>query len=136
MLSSGSPNAVTRYSGKVVPANVDIIYDPISGQRYLTNNAGFYYNLSGIVYIYIDEIATSFSGDFYAGVENDMTTMELEVYGRGPDGLYYEFDIYGAGKLTAAYGGKASLSQPKTSTVKMNHVSAKMVPGYAENSEQ
>ncbi len=60
-----------------------------------------------------------------------MTTMELEVYGRGPDGLYYEFDIYGAGKLTAAYGGKAVAVATKTSTVKMT-MSVQNGSGYAE----
>jgi hypothetical protein len=119
-------------SGKIVPPNAYVVFDPISYQRYLTNSVGFYYNLNNIVYVYFYDIATSFKGDFYAGSENDVAGVELEIYGRGPDGSYYEFDIYGTGKLTASYGGKAVAVYTKTSTVSMTVSTTQSATGYAE----
>ena len=113
------------------------MFDPVSSQTYLTNNLGFYYQLSdngargNIAYVRLYNIATSFSGDFYAVSENDMLGLELVVIAYGADGLHYEIGIYGIGKLTATYGGKLPAILTKTSTVKMT-LSAQNGSGYAE----
>ena len=117
--------------GIIVPKNVDLVFDPITGDTYLTNNLGFYYNLYDIVDAYIYDVATSFTGDFYAGSENDLIGVELDVYGYGPDGLYYEAEMYGTGNLTATYSGKLAAIASGKSQVKMS-ISLKNGSGYAE----
>jgi hypothetical protein len=121
----------------IVPMNVDLMFDPVSLQTYLTNNLGFYYPLSdngfrgNIAFVRFYEMATSFKGDFYAGSENDVVGMELVVIAYGADGLHYEIDIYGTGKMTATYGGKLPAILTKKSMVSMT-LSLQNGSGYAE----
>jgi hypothetical protein len=113
-------NQVRLNSGKLVPADAELIYDPISYTTYLTNKFGYYYNLAGICYVQIYDIATSFAGNFYNGSENDMCYIEFQAKGTGPDGLYYNYDIYDTGKLSATYTGNIVALLTKTSSVRMS----------------
>ena len=35
--------------------------------------------------------------------------MELDIFGTGPDGYFYEFDVSGSGKLSASTNGKTGM---------------------------
>ncbi|PWU19738.1 MAG: hypothetical protein C5B50_05810 [Verrucomicrobia bacterium] len=97
-------NTVAKASRTNVPANVKIAYDPFTFTAYLTNVGGYFYNLSGILSLRIDDIATSFrtNGASSNASENDLAIMELDVKGTAPDGSSYEFDIYGLGNIMAS----------------------------------
>jgi len=96
-------NQVFLYSGTNPPAGSYVVYDPYLFRAYLTNKTGYYYNLSDIVDVGIEDIATSFSGNDKGGTENDKCTVYIDIYGHGPDGKFYEADIYCLGSITASY---------------------------------
>jgi hypothetical protein len=92
----------------VVPAASRIVFDPYIGVTYITNNNGFYYNLSeppdggqAIASTSIRDMATNFHQvGSNGGTESDVTAFVFWVYGRGTDGLYYYFGVYyGRGKV-------------------------------------
>ena len=89
-----------------LPKAYDLAWDPYTGETFLTNNLGIHINLSGIVYVYAYDTATTFKGDANGGSENDISGLELYVYGIAPDGKYYEADAYGTGKITAKLDSK------------------------------
>jgi lipopolysaccharide export system protein LptA len=96
-------NQVFLNSGTNPPAGSYVVYDPYLFTTYLTNSDGYYYDLSGIVAIYIEDIATTFKGNGTGGSETDVTIADLDVYGQGPDGLNYEVGIYGLGSIKVSY---------------------------------
>ena len=116
-------NQVALNSTNPVPKVFDLMFDPYTGVTFLTNNLGYYYNLSGIADVNIYEIATSFKGNANNGSENDVIGIELNIRGYGSDGLYYQAEIYGTGKLSA--------NLKSNGTAKMN-LSANNGSGYAE----
>ena len=88
------------------PAKSRIALDPYLGQIYVTNNNGYYYNIGSFANVDIDEIATSFHQvGTNGGVEGDVLAIGLYIYGRGTDGYYYEFGVYGRGKLAYSVNG-------------------------------
>lgn len=124
-------NQVYLNTGKIVPPNADLIFDPISGATYLTNAFGFNFNLAGICYVEIYDMATSFKGTFYNGSESDLCYVEFQAKGVGADGNYYNFDVYDTCKLTATYSGNIVALLTKTSAVKMT-LTMQNGGGYAE----
>lgn len=105
----------TTAGGTVVPTDAKIVYDPYVNQTYLTNSSGFSYSLSGIARVEIDEIATSFRGNNSGGSENDTILVWIDIYGYGPDDLYYEFEVYGQGKLVFTLNGKTQMGKMRIS---------------------
>lgn len=106
-------NQVFLNSGTTPPAGSYVVYDPYWFTTYLTNSAGYYYDLgaSNIVTIYTDNMATTFKGGSNGGgTETDVTTEHLYVNGYGPDGLYYEGEIYGLGSLKYSDNGKNKIA--------------------------
>jgi hypothetical protein len=80
---------------------------------YLTNSSGYFEDLTGPgedengggCYFEVEDIATSFSGNLISGnfTESDKIVFYADIYGYGPDGLFYEFyNDYGTGVLTYA----------------------------------
>ena len=116
-------NQVALNSTNPVPKAYSLMYDPYTKVVYLTNNVGYFYNLSNIVTVSIYDIATAFNGTANGGSENDVIGVELDVFGHGPDGLYYEAESYGTGTLTTSLGS--------TGVAKMT-ISLKNGSGYAE----
>jgi hypothetical protein len=89
-----------------VPKDAYIAWDPVYGSDYgyLTNSSGYFQSLSGICYFDVEDIATSFNGNVSGNfTESDKIVFYADIYGYGPDGLYYEFyNDYGTGVLTYA----------------------------------
>lgn len=88
------------------PANSRIAFDQYTFQIYVTNNTGYFYDISAFARVRIDEIATNFRqvGE-NGGSENDVLTIQFYVYGRGTDGLNYEFSIKGRGAIVYSVNG-------------------------------
>jgi hypothetical protein len=122
---------IKERTGKVVPKDVELIYDPILDSTYLTNKFGYYYDTGNFAYVYFYDIATSYRGTFYNGSENDIVGVEFDVYGYNTDGLYYEFEIYGTGNLTASFTGNMAALLTKSAATRMN-LTLKNGTGYAE----
>lgn len=123
-------------TGKTVPSDVDLMYDPITDTTYLTNKFGYYLNLYGnglnIAEFFFEDVAASYTGAFYNGSEKDMVNFGLDVWGRAKDGKYYEIDMYSTfGTLSATYSGNIAALLTKTSAVKMS-ITVKEGTGYAE----
>ena len=116
-------NQIWLNTSNATPLAYSLVYDPYTGITYLTNNIGYYHNLSGIAYVSIYDIATTFKGNANGGSENDTIGVELDIYGYGPDGLYYEAEAYGTGSLTASLNNQG--------VTKMT-ISLKNGSGYAE----
>jgi hypothetical protein len=107
-------NTVTTYNHansitNPVPKDAYIAWDPAYGSDYgyLTNSSGYFEDLNGpdVCYFYVEYIATSFNGNSVSGnfTESDKIVFYADIYGYGPDGLYYEFyNDYGTGVLTYA----------------------------------
>lgn len=94
MLIVSNQVAIDNHGTNLVPKDAKIIYDPYRSRTYLTNSLGYYQNLSGIAYFNIRDIATSFKGSVSAdGAESDKIVLYVDIYGYGPDGLYYEFEL-------------------------------------------
>jgi hypothetical protein len=81
------------------PKDAMIAFDPYTDISYLTNKSGFYHNLSGIVRVDLQDIATAFKGNNNGGSENDKILVYLDVWGHAPDGSYFEFWVSGQGSL-------------------------------------
>jgi len=92
-------NEVFLRSQTMAPKDAVIAYDPYQDVTFLTNKSGFHYGLSGIVTVDLQDIATSFHGNPHGGSESDTIVISLRVYGRGPDGTYFEFYVNGQGTL-------------------------------------
>jgi len=118
-------NVVTVYNANnsitnPVPKDAYIAWDPINGSNYgyLTNSAGYFEDLSGpsCCYFYVEYVATTFKGNSVTGngTENDKIVFYADIWGDGPDGLYYEFyNDYGTGTLNyvvTAGGAKGSMT--------------------------
>jgi hypothetical protein len=95
------------------PADAKIVFEPVTLELYLTNSSGYYRSLSthreGS--LRIRDLATTFSTNGL--LENDRLVAELDLYGTGPDGLYYEFDVRGAASLNVpvnVFTGVANMS--------------------------
>jgi hypothetical protein len=82
---------------------------------FLTNNLGYYFSLRshGVVYVYIDDIATSFKGGANSGGnENDVVLGDLwtgNLYTQDSSGAFNQrlyVEMYGAGKLKANLNNK------------------------------
>jgi hypothetical protein len=92
--------------GTTVPADARLAVDPYDNATYLTNQSGFYYGLSSTnAYFQIYDIATSFKGNVSGGSEKDKVIIYFYIFGRGPDGLYYDTDVYGVGSLKYTLNG-------------------------------
>jgi hypothetical protein len=109
-------NEVVLNGGPTPPANATIVVDPyqydsvnVSFQVYLTNSSGYFYSLSSnnVAFFNIYDIATTIKSN--GGSEKDTINVELDIFGIGPDGLYYEFDVFGNGKLSASTNGKTGI---------------------------
>jgi hypothetical protein len=97
-------NQVFLNTGTNPPAGSYVVYDPYLSSTYLTNTDGYYHSLSGIVYLDVYDIATTFKGNGNGGAESDVCVAEFYVEGHGPDGLYYEIDMdESLGSIKAAY---------------------------------
>jgi len=105
-------NQVRINTSNTPPAGSYVGYDPYLFATYLTNSSGYYYDLSGIVAIYTQDIATTFNRSSNGGSETDTTIEQLDAYGTAPDGTYFETEIYGAGIIKASYDktGKGSMT--------------------------
>ena len=97
------------------PAGSYVVYDPFLFITYLTNSSGYSHSLSGIVNITTEDIATKFSGTETSGTETDTTIEFLDIYGNGPDGLFYEFEVYGLGSIK--FTEKTNVADKDTMTI-------------------
>jgi hypothetical protein len=106
-------NQVFLNSGTNPPTGSYVVYDPYLSKTYLTNSDGYYYNLSGIVYVDVYYIATTFNGNNGGGgSENDTCIAEFEAYGYGPDGLYYEVEMdESLGSIKVNYNGNTGIAK-------------------------
>jgi hypothetical protein len=88
------------------PTNVMIAFDPFTMTLFLTNSSGYYRGLSNHREgsARIREIATSFSTNGLS--ESDQAVVELDLFGTGPDGHFYEFDVRGAASLNLSVSKK------------------------------
>ena len=93
-------NQVFLNTGTNPPAGSYVAVDPYSLKTYLTNSAGYYKSLSGIVYVTVNDIATVFKGNANGGTEKDVVNAEIDIYGHGPDGFFYEAEIIGQGTIS------------------------------------
>jgi hypothetical protein len=104
--------------GTNVPAAYTLMYDPFQHIAYLTNNLGYYVNLSamGMVYFSFWDIATSFKGTASNGSENDIIDVELEIYNSRPPGSTNPIDIdaWGAGNLTTSINNQGVVKMTVT----------------------
>ena len=93
-------NQVFLNDTTIVPKDAVITYDPYAGgSAYLTNGAGFYHDLSGIVTVSLSDIATTFKLGSNGGTEHDTILVALRIQCIAPDGLYFEFRVQGRGTL-------------------------------------
>lgn len=104
------------------PAKSKIVIDPFTGGVYVTNTNGYFFSLSGagLARVDIDDIATSYHqvGE-NGGVESDVIAIQFWMYGRGTDGLYYEYGTYGRGRIAYAVNsttGRATMTITATGT--------------------
>lgn len=97
-------NRVYLNTGTNVPPKTQIAWDPyVSSYPYLTNSStGYYQSLSSMMYMEIEDIATSFKGgNGSGGSESDVITDYLDLYGDDLSGLYFEiYQDDGTGTLT------------------------------------
>jgi hypothetical protein len=104
--------------GTNVAAANTLMYDPFLNITYLTNNLGYYVNLSAmnIAQVYFWDIATSFKGTANNGSENDIIDVELWVHHARPPGSTNEIDIdaWGAGNLTTSVNSKGVVKMTVT----------------------
>ena len=108
-------NQVVLNGGPTPPADATIVVDPyqydsvnVSFHVYLTNSSGYFYSLSSnnVASCNIYDIATTIKN---GGSENDTIYVELDIFGKGPDGYDYEFDVNGSGKLSTSTNGKTGM---------------------------
>ena len=106
-------NQVFLNTGTNPPAGSYVVYDPYLGSTYLTNSDGYYQSLSGIVYVDVYYIATTFNANNSGGgSESDTCIADFEAYGYGPDGLYYEVEMdYSLGSIKASYNGNTGVAK-------------------------
>lgn len=112
-------NQVRLNTGTTPDVGSVIAYDPYLSTTYLTNTStGYYHNLSGIVYFTIEHIATKFKlKNNGGGSENDVVDTYLDIYGDGPDGLYYEaYAQYAPGTLKFSGNGSKPAKMTITGT--------------------
>jgi hypothetical protein len=110
-------NEVVQNGGPTPPANAVIAVDPyqydsVHGfQVFLTNSAGYFYNLStnNLAYFTINDMATTFKNNANGGTESDTINAELDIFGYDSGGQYFEFDVIGNGKFSASTTGKTGL---------------------------
>jgi len=110
-------NEVNVVTGTNPPADVQIAYDPYTFSLYLTNSSGYYYSLGYDsindfdIYFYEGDIATTFSSSSNGSEsESDTTVFGFGVSGYGSDGNFYEFEIYGRGKISFSVNSKGVAS--------------------------
>ena len=108
-------NQVVLNGEPTPPADATIVVDPyqydsvnVSFHVYLTNSSGYFYSLSSnnVASCNIYDIATTIKN---GGSANDTIYVELDIFGTGPDGYFYEFDVSGSGKLSASTNGKTGM---------------------------
>jgi len=110
-------NVVYQNTGTNVPAKSQIAWDPYTGNVFLTNSSGYYQSLSGIVYMTIEDIATSFKGtaagtNSVTGSESDVITDYMYVEGYDSHDLYFDiYQDYGTGVLTYSVNGKTGIGK-------------------------
>lgn len=97
-----------RLEGSTPPLAYSLQWDPYTGNTYLTNSAGYFFDLSGsnIAVVGIGDIVTSFKGaaNLTSGTESDVINVEFTVRARPPgDAINYTvFDAFGGGTLSAS----------------------------------
>jgi len=101
------------------PTDLRIALDPFTGGLFLTNSAGFSYDLeaTGLGNFRIRDVATSFSTA--TGTEQDVMMVDLSFNGHEPNGQTFSFALRGSATFKShpnSTGGKSiSLSATKGS---------------------
>src|SRR5262245_20221752 len=116
-------NEVFLDLGSNPPADMRIALDPYTGGLYLTNNAGFYYDIegNGLGNFRIRQIATTFNRTTLA--EQDVMLVDLDFNGRAPGGAGFAFSLrsYATFKCVRNAAGITTMS-----------LSGKKATGYGE----
>jgi hypothetical protein len=108
-------NQVVLNGGPTPPANAAINLDPYShdsvyGFRvYLTNSTGYFYSLSSnnIAYFNISDITATINRPGTS--EKDTMLAELDIYGKGANGTFYEYYVSGSGSLSSSINTKNNI---------------------------
>jgi len=96
-----------RLQGSTPPLTYSLKWDPYTGSTFLTNSAGYFFDLSGsnIAVVNIGDIASSFKGgaNLTSGTESDVLNIEFRVSARPLGNTNYTtFDAFGGGTLSAS----------------------------------
>lgn len=116
-------NEVFLDRGTSAPPDMQIALEPYTGGLFLTNNAGFYYDIegNGLGNFRIRDIATTDGGSPLK--ESDLAIVSLDFQGHAPNGQYFDFELRGSTSL------KYQINGDGTGTMSLV---AKKISGYGE----